>query len=73
MQDNLDKKSIHTLVGNYQQDNTFIDLEGNKYSVITYRQFNRMMKPNILVCVNIKWSISLNCWVIFQCVLLEDM
>jgi len=66
----LNKDSIYTLVGFYRKNNIFETTAGEYYPAITYRQFNRLLNKENLACVNIKWSESLNEWVIFQAVLL---
>lgn len=70
-QTNWDKEQIHTLLGYYQTNNTFIDLENNIYSVISYRNINKELKSDMLCCVNLRWSDTLNDWVLFQAVLID--
>lgn len=66
----LEKDTIYTLVGYYKKNNIFETTTGDLYPAITYRQFNRILEPHTLSCVNIKWSNTLQEWVIFQVVLL---
>lgn len=59
-------ESIITQVGYYQTDNKFITLDGEIISCITYRPINQALTPEKLVAVNMRWSVELNQWVIFQ-------
>lgn len=72
LQENWDKELIYTLMGYYQKDNTFIDINKKSFKCITYREFNRELNPEQLCCVNMKWSEALKDWVIFQVVLLNN-
>ena len=59
-------ESIITQVGYYQTDNKFITLDGEIISCISYRPINKALTPDKLVCVNMRWSDSLEQWVLFQ-------
>lgn len=71
-QDEWDKQSVYTLIGYYQKDNTFVDLNGEVFECITYREFNRMLNPDQLVCVNMRWTDVTGEWIIFQAVPLDN-
>lgn len=64
---------IYTLVGYYRDDNKFQLLNGELVPCITYREYNKELKPNILYCVNIKYSLIIKEWVLFQAVSLKDV
>ncbi len=65
----MDENKIYTLVGYYGDDNIFRALSGEEISCITYREYNRYIVGK-LSCVNMRYSFQLNCWIIFQAVLL---
>ena len=67
----LDKKEVQTLVGYYNDNNTFTTIEGDTISAMSYRIINRQYNSDMLVCVNMRWSEKLNSWVIFQVVQLD--
>lgn len=59
-------ESIITKVGYYQDDNKFITLDGEIIPCISYRPINQALTPDKLVCINMRWSVELNQWVLFQ-------
>ena len=67
----LDKKEVQTLVGYYNDNNTFTTIEGDIISAMSYRIINKQYNSDMLVCVNMRWSEKLNSWVIFQVVQLD--
>ena len=67
----LNKEEIYTLIGRYK-DNQFIDIDGNKYNLLTYRINSERMENGKLCAVNIKYiGFFVEEWVIFQYALLE--
>lgn len=66
-----DKDLIYTLVGHYQDNNTFIDLEGNVYKCIAYREINKVLKSDQLCGANFKYGQQLKDWILFEYVILE--
>jgi hypothetical protein len=66
---NLNKEKIYTLVGVYNNRNIFTTLDGEDIHCLTYREYNRYIVGK-LSCVNMRYSFQLNCWIIFQAVLL---
>ncbi len=66
-------ENIKTLIGYYHKDNKFETIDGNIIPCITYRNYNKELKYNILYCVNMRYSLSLKEWVLFQAVSLEDV
>lgn len=70
-EEHWDKDLIYTLVGHYQDNNTFIDIEGNVYKCISYREINKVLKPDQLCGANFKYSQRLNDWVLFEFVVLD--
>ena len=67
----LDKKEVQTLVGYYNDNNTFTTIEGDTIRAMSYRIINKQYNSDMLVCVNMRWSEKLNSWVIFQVVQLD--
>ena len=67
----LDKKEVQTLVGYYNDNNTFTTIEGDTIKAMSYRIINKQYNSDMLVCVNMRWSEKLNSWVIFQVVQLD--
>ena len=62
----LSKDIIHTLIGYYQTDNKFITLDNNVIECMSYRIINKEINPDRLCIVNIRWSVELESWIIFQ-------
>ena len=71
-QENMDKESIYTLVGYFESNIRFKDLEGNIYKVSSYRIILKE-RSDSLVAVNIKWCAAVNTWIVFQMVNLENI
>ena len=67
---NLNKEKIYTLVGVYSNKNIFTTLDGEDIHCLTYREYNKNIVGK-LCCVNIKYSLPLDCWVLFQAIELE--
>ena len=68
----LDQAHIHTLVGYYTDSNSIIRLDGGEQSCITYRNLNKEIVKGKLYAFNLRYSIALKEWVIFQAVPLES-
>ena len=68
----LNQAHIHTLVGYYTDSNSIIRLDGGEQSCITYRNLNKEIVKGKLYAFNLKYSIALKEWVIFQAVPLES-
>lgn len=62
----MQPESIITRVGYYQTNNTFITLDGEIIPCISYRPINQALTSEKLVAVNMRWSVELNQWVLFQ-------